>query len=63
MLTPFSQLAGRRYLYSTDACSRKLDDEVFAEASKACGVPPWRRAPMWLGVRLLAALATLPRRR
>lgn len=40
------------YLYSTGACSRKLADEVFAEASKACGVPAWRRGPMWLGVRL-----------
>lgn len=40
------------FLYSTGACSRKLADEVFAEASKACGVPTWRRWPMWLGVRL-----------
>lgn len=40
------------WLYSTGACSRKLADEVFAEASKACGVPAWRRGPMWLGVRL-----------
>lgn len=40
------------HLYSTGACSRKLADEVFAEASAACGVPAWRRGPMWLGVRL-----------
>lgn len=40
------------YLYSTGVCSRKLADEVFAEASKACGVSAWRRGPMWLGVRL-----------
>lgn len=40
------------FLYSTGACSRKLADEVFAEASKACGVAAWRRWPMWLGVRL-----------
>lgn len=40
------------FLYSTGACSRKLADDVFAEASKACGVPAWRRGPMWLGVRL-----------
>lgn len=40
------------FLYSTGACSRKLADEVFAEASTACGVSAWRRGPMWLGVRL-----------
>ena len=40
------------FLYSTGACSRKLADEVFSEASKACGVSGWRRGPMWLGVRL-----------
>lgn len=40
------------FLYSTGACTRKLADEVFAEASKACGVSAWRRGPMWLGVRL-----------
>ena len=40
------------FLYSTGACSRKLADDVFAEASKACGVAAWRRGPMWLGVRL-----------
>lgn len=43
------------YLYSTGSCSRKLADEVFAEASKACGVSAWRRGPMWLGVRLFGA--------
>lgn len=43
------------YLYSTGTCSRKLADEVFAEASKACGVSAWRRGPMWLGVRLFGA--------
>ncbi|MEH6435765.1 DUF1353 domain-containing protein [Massilia sp. DD77] len=40
------------HLYSTGEVSRKLADEVFAEASKACGVSAWRRGPMWLGVRL-----------
>lgn len=40
------------FLYSTGACSRKRADDVFAEASKACGVSAWRRGPMWLGVRL-----------
>lgn len=40
------------FLYSTGACSRKLADDVFSEASKACGVSAWRRGPMWLGVRL-----------
>jgi len=43
------------FLYSTGTCSRKLADEVFAEASKACGVAAWRRGPMWLGVRLFGA--------
>lgn len=40
------------FLYSTGACSRKLADDVFAEACKASGVSAWRRGPMWLGVRL-----------
>lgn len=40
------------FLYSTGACSRKLADDVFAEASKACNVAAWRRGPMWFGVRL-----------
>jgi hypothetical protein len=40
------------FLYSTGACPRKLADDVFAEASKACGVAAWRRLPMFLGVRL-----------
>jgi hypothetical protein len=40
------------YLYSTGACPRKLADDIFAEASAACGVAAWRRGPMWLGVRL-----------
>jgi hypothetical protein len=43
------------FLYSTGACSRKLADEVFAEASAACRVPAWRRGPMWLGIRLFGA--------
>ncbi|MEH6436709.1 DUF1353 domain-containing protein [Massilia sp. DD77] len=43
------------HLYSTGEVSRKLADEVFAEASKACGVSAWRRGPMWLGVRLFGA--------
>lgn len=40
------------FLYSTGLVSRKLADDVFAEASEACGVPAWRRRAMWLGVRL-----------
>lgn len=40
------------FLYSTGACSRKQADDVFAEASKVCGVSGWRRGPMWLGVRM-----------
>ena len=40
------------FLYSTRKVSRKLADEVFAEAMAAMGVPAWRRGPMWLGVRL-----------
>ena len=40
------------YLYSTGICSRKVADEVFAEACKASGVAAWRRGAVWLGVRL-----------
>lgn len=40
------------YLYSTGQCSRKLADDVFAEASKACGASTFQRGAMWLGVRL-----------
>ena len=40
------------HLYSTGEVSRAMADEVFAEASKVCGVSAWRRGPMWLGVRL-----------
>jgi hypothetical protein len=40
------------FLYSTGLCSRKQADEVFAEASRACGVSAFQRGAMWLGVRL-----------
>lgn len=40
------------YLYSTGLVSRKLADEVLAEASKVTGVPAWRRGLMWAAVRL-----------
>jgi hypothetical protein len=40
------------YLYSERLVSRKMADEVLAEAMKATGVTWWRRGPMWLGVRL-----------
>ena len=48
------------FLYSTGLVSRKLADEVFAEASKACGVAAWRRGPMWLGVRLFGSSRYTP---
>lgn len=40
------------YLYTTQQVSRKVADDVLAEAMKASGVAGWRRGPMWLGVRL-----------
>lgn len=40
------------WLYSTRTVSRKMADEVLAEASKVMGVPAWRRGLMWLGVRV-----------
>lgn len=40
------------FLYSIGAVTRAQADDVFAEASEACGVAAWRRGPMWLGVRL-----------
>jgi hypothetical protein len=40
------------WLYSTRTVPRKMADDVLAEASKAMGVPAWRRGLMWLGVRL-----------
>lgn len=48
------------YLYSTGQVSRKLADEVFAEASKAMGVASWRRGPMWFGVRLFGGSRYAP---
>lgn len=48
------------WLYHSGACSRELADEVFAEASKACGVSAWRRGPMWLGVRLFGGSRYTP---
>lgn len=40
------------YLYVTRAVSRKVADNVLAEASKVTGVPAWRRGLMWTAVRL-----------
>lgn len=39
------------YLYSKGTVSRATADAVLREASKACGVPAWRRWLMWAGVR------------
>jgi Protein of unknown function (DUF1353) len=40
------------FLYSTRMVSRKMADDVLAEASAVMGVPAWRRGLMWLGVRV-----------
>lgn len=40
------------FLYSTRAVSRKMADDVLVEAMGITGVAAWRRAPMWLGVRM-----------
>lgn len=40
------------WIYSTRMFPRKMCDEIFAEAMKACGLAAWRRGPMWFGVRL-----------
>ena len=40
------------WLYSTKPVNRKVADAILREASKASGIPAWRRWPMWLGVRL-----------
>lgn len=48
------------YLYATGLVPRKVADEVYAEALKACGVPAWRRGPMWAAVRLFGARRYTP---
>lgn len=40
------------FLYEWGLVSRKLADEVFAEACAVLGVPAWRRGPMWAAVRV-----------
>jgi len=40
------------YLYSSHIVSRRVADAVLREASAVTGVPRWRRAIMWAGVRL-----------
>lgn len=40
------------FLYTVRTCGRKAADEVLVEAMAVCGVPPWRRALMWAGVRI-----------
>lgn len=40
------------YLYKTKEVPKILADAVFREASKATGVPFWRRSLMWFGVRI-----------
>jgi hypothetical protein len=43
------------YLYSIGTHPRSMADEVYAEALIACGVPAWRRGPMWAAVRVFGA--------
>jgi hypothetical protein len=40
------------YLYTSHETSRAVADAVLREASAATGVPLWRRAVMWAGVRV-----------
>ncbi|MFC7515109.1 DUF1353 domain-containing protein [Herbaspirillum sp. GCM10030257] len=44
------------YLYTTQKVSRKMADNVLAEAMKVSGVAGWRRGPMWFGVRMFGWL-------
>jgi len=43
------------FLYEKGLVPRDVADEVYAEALAACGVPAWRRGPMWAAVRLFGA--------
>lgn len=43
------------FLYTEGKLPRKLADEIFLEALEACGVPAWRRWPMYLAVRTFGA--------
>lgn len=43
------------FLYSIGTHPRSLADDVYAEALIACGVPAWRRGPMWAAVRAFGA--------
>jgi hypothetical protein len=40
------------FLYTTHPVNRATADDVLREASKATGVPDWRRQIMWAGVRV-----------
>jgi hypothetical protein len=40
------------FLYSKHLVKRRVADAVLREASKAIGVPWWRRNLMWIGVRV-----------
>ena len=40
------------FLYSEGVMPRKMADEVFAEAMRACGVARWKSGLMWFGVRV-----------
>ncbi|KRB73434.1 DUF1353 domain-containing protein [Noviherbaspirillum sp. Root189] len=44
------------YLYTTQEVSRKVADDVLAEAMKVSGISAWRRGPMWIGVRMFGWL-------
>lgn len=40
------------FAYSAGILTRSQADDLFAEAMIACGVPAWRRGPIWAAVRL-----------
>lgn len=43
------------HLYEKGIVPRELADAVYGEALAACGVPAWRRGPMWAAVRLFGS--------
>lgn len=48
------------YLYEKGVVSRRKADDVYAEALAVCGVPAWRRGPIWAAVRLFGASRYTP---
>ncbi|SFD83108.1 DUF1353 domain-containing protein [Massilia yuzhufengensis] len=43
------------WLYGCGTVPRKVADDIFLEAMEACGVPTWRRIPMYWAVRAFGA--------